>query len=174
LATALAVAIFLLLRPQSPDALRNAASSIGDQLLVPVRQATFDPLPAVLALERFAVGLEGSGLARADLPGAHELVRATRALADHASTTARTDGFDWARWASSMTAARDAFERAGNEFAAGTSREAEVVRAGLTRFARAAELSAVLLAARAVKSDGDRARLREYARARGLDLELER
>ncbi len=171
LALALAIALFFLLRERTKDALGLAASSVRDQLPTPMQQADFDPVQAVLALDRFAAGLEASGLQHEDAVGGRELLRATRDAADHASATAR-GVVDWLAWERDTERVRADFERACADFAPTDLLAGEALKRALKRFGQTAEMSAVLLAARATSNADERAVVQRYATARGLDVRL--
>lgn len=170
LTAALAVtSYFLLRRAAVPDAVNTAASSVRSQLVAPSRMEEFDPVQAVIQLDRFVGDLERSGLPRSGVAGAAEVVRAARALVDAVSSTAR-DSIDPASWVATLRRLRAEFAAAQRSFAPGASEAALDLAAALPRFDAASEIAAVILAVRGCTNAEGRQVLRDYAAERGLEL----
>jgi hypothetical protein len=169
LVVGLAATTFVLLSGRAPTALRLAADSVHTQFTAPVRPAGFDPLQALIALDRFAGDLERSGLARAELPGAAAVVQAVREVVDHAGRVARRH-VDLHAFATDLPRLHGAFAAARARFAPGDREEARALEAALTRFGAAAETSAVLLAMLACRDDSEREVVRRYAEGRRLEV----
>jgi len=170
LVVALAVTAWLALRRGGEDPLAAAVASVTGQLREPLTQAGYDPVQAVLDLDRFAGDLERSGLADSQVPGGREIVRAARAFAEHASATTRGH-VAWGEFVAATEARRAEFERACALLP--TAAASPEFAAVLDRFARAAELTAVFAAARACSDDAQRAIVRDYARSRGIAVEVQ-
>lgn len=172
LTLALAVTLyFLLRRGTAPDALATAAHGLREQLVVPFSAEDLDPVQAVIELDRFATSLERSGLQRADVPGAADVVRAARSLVDAVRDTA-SGHIEPERWTADLGLVRADFERARQAFAPPPSDAALALHAALARLETAAELAAVVLAARACTDEPAKDSIRRYVAARGLTVRV--
>jgi len=161
---------FLVQRATTPDAVAAAAAALHEQLTLPYDVEAFDPVRAVIDLERFAGELEHSGLALAGGGGA-EVVRAARALADTVGASARDD-LDLAAYVATLRRQRADYAQVLTAFGPGSTAAAADLLSSLRRFEAAAEVAALLSASRTCRDDVQREVLRAYARERRLALRL--
>ncbi|MEZ5966806.1 MAG: protein kinase [Planctomycetota bacterium] len=170
LTLALTVSVyFLWRRNQQADPLHLAAEALGHRLATPFAADTFDPVRAVLEVERFADELHRSGVDGSGVDGSGELVAAAQAMARVVRGIAGAE-IGPERWIASLTAARERLARAREVLAPARGADGETLARALQRFEAASETAALLLAARVLTDSDDRSALQRYASERRLAL----